>query len=176
MGLTMGASLASAQNSGSGQLYVGAAKRIFTPNPLLPVSGGMGPTRPAKEKRGELVAEALPGPGRHDAQHVPPAEHVLDHLPLGGAEFVQAEQVLQVLAEVERSGGDGAGRRDRGRGGLVCGRTIIAGGRGFAGGQVGHGIRDCTAPGPESRHARPRRSVAGLRSLPRADSDKAGSH
>src|SRR6266487_89577 len=26
------------------QLLVGAAKRIITPNPLLPVSGGMGPT------------------------------------------------------------------------------------------------------------------------------------
>src|SRR5262249_7055952 len=39
MGLTMTASLSSAQNSGSGQLAVGAAKRIFTPNPLLPVSG-----------------------------------------------------------------------------------------------------------------------------------------
>lgn len=59
MGLTMRASIASAQGSASGQLFVGAAKRIFTPNPLLPVSGGMGPTRPTREKKGELTARAL---------------------------------------------------------------------------------------------------------------------
>src|SRR5262245_11904000 len=40
-------------------LVVGAAKRIFTPSPLLPVSGGMGPTRPTREKKGELTARAL---------------------------------------------------------------------------------------------------------------------
>jgi hypothetical protein len=37
----------------------GAAVRVITPDPLLPVSGGMGPTRPSKEKRGELTARAL---------------------------------------------------------------------------------------------------------------------
>lgn len=41
------------------ELQVGTGKRIITPNPLLPVSGGMGPTRPSKEKRGELTARAL---------------------------------------------------------------------------------------------------------------------
>lgn len=40
-------------------LQAGAATRVITPDPLLPVSGGMGPTRPAKEKRGELTARAL---------------------------------------------------------------------------------------------------------------------
>jgi hypothetical protein len=40
-------------------LRVGAAKRVITPSPLLPVSGGMGPTRPTREKRGELMARAL---------------------------------------------------------------------------------------------------------------------
>jgi hypothetical protein len=40
-------------------IRVGAATRIITPNPLLPVSGGMGPTRPATEKRGELTARAV---------------------------------------------------------------------------------------------------------------------
>ncbi|MBB6050449.1 hypothetical protein [Armatimonas rosea] len=40
-------------------LQVGVAKRVITPNPLLPVSGGMGPTRPTREKRGELMARAL---------------------------------------------------------------------------------------------------------------------
>lgn len=43
----------------SAELLVGTGKRIITPSPLLPVSGGMGPTRPAKEKRGELTARAL---------------------------------------------------------------------------------------------------------------------
>ena len=38
---------------------VGMGKRIITPNPLLPVSGGMGPTRPTREKRGELTARAV---------------------------------------------------------------------------------------------------------------------
>jgi hypothetical protein len=32
---------------------------VITPDPLLPVSGGMGPTRPAREKRGDLTARAL---------------------------------------------------------------------------------------------------------------------
>jgi len=40
-------------------LVVGTGKRIITPDPLLPVSGGMGPTRPAREKRGELTARAV---------------------------------------------------------------------------------------------------------------------
>lgn len=42
-----------------GQIRAGAAKRIITPDPLLPVSGGMGPTEPAREKRGELTARAV---------------------------------------------------------------------------------------------------------------------
>ncbi|WP_337173857.1 hypothetical protein [Paludisphaera sp.] len=41
------------------EILAGAAVRIITPDPLLPVSGGMGPTRPATEKRGELTARAL---------------------------------------------------------------------------------------------------------------------
>lgn len=40
-------------------LRVGVARRVITPNPLLPVSGGMGPTAPAREKRGELEARAI---------------------------------------------------------------------------------------------------------------------
>jgi hypothetical protein len=40
-------------------IEVGAAMRVITPNPLLPVSGGMGKPRPTKEKRGELTARAL---------------------------------------------------------------------------------------------------------------------
>lgn len=40
-------------------MEAGAAKRIITPNPLLPISGGMGPTAPPKGKQGELTARAL---------------------------------------------------------------------------------------------------------------------
>lgn len=40
-------------------LLVGTAKRIITPDPLLPVSGGMGPTRPASRKLGELTTRAI---------------------------------------------------------------------------------------------------------------------
>ena len=40
-------------------IQVGAASRVITPNPLLPVSGGMGIPKPTKEKRGELTARAL---------------------------------------------------------------------------------------------------------------------
>jgi hypothetical protein len=32
---------------------------VITPDPLLPVSGGLGPSAPAKEKRGELTARAV---------------------------------------------------------------------------------------------------------------------
>jgi hypothetical protein len=41
------------------ELLVGAATRIITPDPLLPVSGGMGQPKPTREKRGELTARAL---------------------------------------------------------------------------------------------------------------------
>ena len=40
-------------------LQVGVGRRVITPNPLLPVSGGMGPTAPAREKRGELETRAI---------------------------------------------------------------------------------------------------------------------
>jgi len=40
-------------------LSAGAAVRVITPDPLLPVSGGFGPTATVKEKRGELTARAL---------------------------------------------------------------------------------------------------------------------
>ena len=43
----------------SDELQVGVGRRVITPNPLLPVSGGMGPTAPATEKRGELEARAI---------------------------------------------------------------------------------------------------------------------
>jgi hypothetical protein len=42
-----------------GEIEVGAAVRVITPSPLLPVSGGMGIPKPAREKRGELTARAV---------------------------------------------------------------------------------------------------------------------
>ena len=41
------------------EIQVGAAVRVITPDPLLPVSGGMGAPNPAKEKRGEITARAI---------------------------------------------------------------------------------------------------------------------
>jgi hypothetical protein len=40
-------------------IQVGAAVRVITPDPLLPVSGGMGKPNPAREKKGELTARAI---------------------------------------------------------------------------------------------------------------------
>jgi hypothetical protein len=41
------------------EFQVGAAVRVITPDPLLPVSGGLGLPKPTKEKRGELTARAI---------------------------------------------------------------------------------------------------------------------
>src|SRR3954449_6825196 len=41
------------------EIQVGAAVRVITPDPLLPVSGGMGIPKPSREKRGELTARAM---------------------------------------------------------------------------------------------------------------------
>ncbi|QDU78756.1 Neutral/alkaline non-lysosomal ceramidase [Polystyrenella longa] len=38
---------------------VGAAKTVITPDPLLPISGGVGPGREATSKKGELTARAM---------------------------------------------------------------------------------------------------------------------
>ena len=38
------------------ELKVGVGKAIITPDPLLPVSGGVGPGRPSTGKQGELTA------------------------------------------------------------------------------------------------------------------------
>lgn len=37
----------------------GFAYRVVTPNPLLPVSGGVGPSHPAREKQGDITVRAL---------------------------------------------------------------------------------------------------------------------
>jgi hypothetical protein len=41
------------------ELRVGVGKAIITPNPLLPVVGGVGPGNPATGKKGELTARAM---------------------------------------------------------------------------------------------------------------------
>ena len=46
-------------SASANELKVGSGRRIITPDPLLPVSGGLGPTNPAREKQGELVARAV---------------------------------------------------------------------------------------------------------------------
>jgi hypothetical protein len=40
-------------------LQAGAAVRVITPDPLLPVSGGLGAPNPSHEKRGDITARAL---------------------------------------------------------------------------------------------------------------------
>ncbi|MEX2140801.1 MAG: hypothetical protein WD894_16175 [Pirellulales bacterium] len=42
-----------------GEFRAGVAVRVVTPDPLLPVSGGVGPSHPATEKAGELTVRAL---------------------------------------------------------------------------------------------------------------------
>lgn len=41
------------------ELKVGAAKELITPDPLLPISGGVGPGVPSTSKKGELTARSI---------------------------------------------------------------------------------------------------------------------
>lgn len=43
----------------AGAFRAGVAVRVVTPDPLLPVSGGLGPSNPVHAKRGELTVRAL---------------------------------------------------------------------------------------------------------------------
>ncbi len=43
----------------SQELLVGSAKRVLTPNPLIPVSGGVGMPKPVTAKKGELYVRAM---------------------------------------------------------------------------------------------------------------------
>lgn len=43
----------------AGEFRSGFGMRVVTPDPLLPVSGGVGPSHPVKEKKGELTVRAL---------------------------------------------------------------------------------------------------------------------
>lgn len=49
----------SASASAADDFKAGAAKRVITPNPLLPVSGGMGIPQAARETQGDLTARAV---------------------------------------------------------------------------------------------------------------------
>src|ERR1041384_8383622 len=51
--LLLGASFARAE------FRAAVAVRVVTPDPLLPVSGGMGPSHPVSKKEGELTVRAL---------------------------------------------------------------------------------------------------------------------
>ncbi len=42
-----------------GEFKAGAAKRVITPDPLLPISGGVGIPKPAIEKKGDLFSRVL---------------------------------------------------------------------------------------------------------------------
>ena len=46
-------------NAGHAAFRAGIAVRVVTPAPLLPVSGGIGPSKPATQKAGELTVRAL---------------------------------------------------------------------------------------------------------------------
>src|SRR5437763_14850497 len=49
----------STRNAQRSTLLAGAARRIITPAPLLPGSGGVGPTHPVHDTRGDLTARAV---------------------------------------------------------------------------------------------------------------------
>ena len=59
LGLSVYAGVSLAVPAAGARFEAGAAVRVITPDPLLPVSGGMGGTRPTHEKRGELTARAV---------------------------------------------------------------------------------------------------------------------
>ena len=46
-------------STASAAFRAGIATRVVTPDPLLPVSGGVGPSTPVREKRGDLTVRAL---------------------------------------------------------------------------------------------------------------------
>src|SRR5579862_7375185 len=51
--------LALTQRTAHAEFQVGTALRIITPDPLIPVSGGVGIPKPATEKKGDLTARAI---------------------------------------------------------------------------------------------------------------------
>ena len=51
--------LVSLVSAAGAEFKAGCAVRVVTPDPLLPVSGGVGPSTPTREKRGDLSVRAL---------------------------------------------------------------------------------------------------------------------
>jgi len=54
-----GLCLCGATAIGGAEFRAGIATRVVTPDPLLPVSGGVGPSHPVREKAGDLTVRAL---------------------------------------------------------------------------------------------------------------------
>src|SRR5258706_1208037 len=57
--LLAAASVPMARGQSQPAFEAGAARRLITPDPLLPISGGMGIPTPAKTRQGELTVRAL---------------------------------------------------------------------------------------------------------------------
>ena len=58
--IALGLSVALGQAAlGHAELRAGIAVRVVTPEPLLPVSGGVGPSNPVTQKKGDLTVRAL---------------------------------------------------------------------------------------------------------------------
>jgi hypothetical protein len=57
--LAWGAATASGRAADAATFRAGIAVRVVTPDPLLPVSGGVGPSHPVTKKAGELTVRAL---------------------------------------------------------------------------------------------------------------------
>jgi hypothetical protein len=57
--LLAGALASTAFGQSKAVFYAGAGKRNITPDPLLPISGGMGTPTPAKSRQGDLTARAM---------------------------------------------------------------------------------------------------------------------
>jgi len=55
----LAAVLVASPGAPAGEFRAGAATRVITPDPLLPVSGGMGAPKPATERRGDLTVRAF---------------------------------------------------------------------------------------------------------------------
>lgn len=59
LGCLFPASIVYSAEAGKVPLEVGASMRVITPDPLLPVSGGLGVPSPVREKRGDITARAI---------------------------------------------------------------------------------------------------------------------
>ena len=84
-----------------------SSRNCWTWSSISEISGDTTIVSPSCTAAGKLIAQALARPGGHDAQHVPAGQHVLDHLALGGAEIVEAEQVCRSRSSGSADDSDG---------------------------------------------------------------------